>query len=143
MSPFCVIDTNVVVAGLITAQTDAPVAVTLEGMLNAASPLVLSPALLAEYPEVLLRPKLRKLHGLIEEQVDVVLTELARHAIVLSAPSQSGSVPSPDTGDQFLWNLLALRSDLLLVSWRKILLLGAAMQPRAISPLALVTRLQH
>lgn len=143
MSHFFIIDTNVVVAGLITAQADSPVVRTLDGMLGAAFPFVLSPALLAEYRAVLLRPKLAKPHGLAPEQIDTVLTDLARHAIVLSPPANQAAAPAPDPGDQFLWNLLALRADLILVTGNKRLLDDAAMQPRVISPLALVTRLQH
>lgn len=59
-----VVDTNVVVAGLLTAGDASPVARILEGMLAAAFPFVLSEALLAEYRTVLVRPGLRKLHGL-------------------------------------------------------------------------------
>jgi predicted nucleic acid-binding protein len=143
MSHFFIIDTNVVVAGLITAQADSPVVRVLDGMLAAAFPFVLSLALLAEYRAALMRPKLAKLHGLAPEQIDTVLTDLARHAIVLPPPANPTAAPAPDPGDQFLWNLLALRSDLLLVTVDKRLLDDAAMRPRVISPLSLVTRLQH
>jgi putative PIN family toxin of toxin-antitoxin system len=143
MSHFFIIDTNVVVAGFITAQADSPVARILDAMLAAAFPFVLSPALLAEYRAVLIRPKLAKLHGLVVEQIDTVLTDLARHAIVLTPPANPAAAPAPDPGDQFLWNLLALRADLTLVTGDKRLLDDAAMQPRVISPLALVARLHH
>jgi hypothetical protein len=104
---------------------------------------VLSPALLAEYRAVLIRPKLAKRHGLAPEQIGTVLTDLARHAIVLSPPANPTAAPAPDSGVQFLWNLLALRTDLSLVTGDKRLLMDANMQPRVISPLSLVTRLQH
>lgn len=143
MSHFYVIDTNVVVAGLITAQADSPVVRILDGMLGAAFPFVLSPTLLAEYRAVLMRPKLAKLHGLGAEQIDSVLTDLARHGIVLSPPDHHAAAPAPDPGDQFLWNLLALRADLVLVTGDKRLLQDLVMQPRVITPLALVTRLHH
>lgn len=144
MSPFFIIDTNVVVAGLITAN--APVARILERMLGAALAYVLSPALLAEYRAVLMRPRLVKQHGLGAEQIDTLLTELVRHAIVLTPPAnqthQSVAV-APDPGDPFLWDLLALRTDLFLVTGDKRLLEDAAMQPRVITPLELATRLQR
>jgi predicted nucleic acid-binding protein len=57
VNPIYIIDTNVVVAGLITAQTDSPVARILDSMLGAAFPFVLLPALLAEYRAVLARPR--------------------------------------------------------------------------------------
>jgi uncharacterized protein len=46
---FFVIDTNVVVVGLLTSHPDSPVARILDGMLAAAFAFVLSEALLAEY----------------------------------------------------------------------------------------------
>lgn len=143
MNPIYIIDTNVVVAGLITAQTDSPVARILDSMLGAAFPFVLSPALLAEYRAVLLRPKLAKLHGLVTEQIDGVLTELAQHGIVLSPPASQATPRSPDPGDQFLWDLLALRPDLLLVTGDKLLLQDAAMGSRVLTAQALAARLQH
>ena len=119
MSHFFIIDTNVVVAGLITAQADSPVVRVLDDMLGATFPFVLSPALLAEYRVVLMRPKLAKLHGLAPEQIDTVLTDLARYAIVLSPPANPTAAPAPDPEDPFLWNLLALRTDLILVTGDK------------------------
>lgn len=67
-----VIDTNVVVAGLITRASDSPVRHILDGMLTGAFPFALSQDLLAEYRRVLLRPAIRKLHGLSTDQVGVV-----------------------------------------------------------------------
>lgn len=143
MSNFEIIDTNVVVAGLITSQADSPMVRIPDGMLTAAFPFVLSPALLAEYRAVLLRPKLAKRHGLTTEQIDTVLTELVRHGIVLSPPANQAAAPAPAPGDQFLWNLLALRADLMLVTGDKRLLKDAARHPRVISAPGLMTRLQH
>ena len=132
--PAAIIDTNVVVAGLLTQQDTSPVARTLDGMLGAAFPFVLSEALLAEYRTVLVRPVLRKLHGLTVAEVEAILTDLAQHAVVLvpvAAP------PAPDPGDQLLWGLLAARADLVLVSGDKLLLRDAGMRGRVISPQAL------
>ena len=72
-----IVDTNVVVAGLITRNDTSPVARILDGMLGAAFPFVLSEALLAEYRAVLVRPVLRKLHGLTVAEVEAILTDLA------------------------------------------------------------------
>lgn len=109
-----IIDTNVVIAGLLTANGDSPVARILDGMLAAAFPFVLSEALLAEYSLVIARPRLRALHGLGDDQIDTLLTELAQHAIVLEPPATAARAPDP--GDQHLWDLLHLRADLLLVT---------------------------
>lgn len=135
MPPPVVVDTNVLVAGLLTAQAESPVARVLDGMLAAAFPYALSEALLAEYRAVLGRPALRKAHGLTADEVDDILVELAQHAIVL-VPKPAP--PAPEPGDQHLWELLAARADLLLVTGDKLLPLDRAMAGRILSPAAFV-----
>ena len=144
MSKFFIIDTNVVVAGLLTSRSDSPVAQILDGMLAAAFAFVVSEALLSEYRAVLLRPKLARLHGLTADEVDSLLTDIARHAIVL-VPSRgpSGGPIAPDLGDQLLWTLLATRDDLVLVTGDKLLLGDPAMQELIIQPRTLMARLTH
>ena len=56
--PAIIVDTNVVVAGLLNKDEASPVARILDGMLAAAFPFVVSEALLAEYRTVLVRPTL-------------------------------------------------------------------------------------
>ena len=126
-----IVDTNVVMAGLLTGNAASPVARILDGMLAAAFPFVVSEALLAEYRTVLVRPNLRKLHGLTVAEVEALLTDLAQHAIVL-APAEAP--PAPDPGDQLLWGLLAARADLLLITGDKLLLRDAGMRGRVVSP---------
>lgn len=143
MNTFFIIDTNVVVAGLLTAHADSPVARILDGMLSAAFAFVVSEALLAEYRAVLVRPKLRKLHGLSEAEVDAILTDMVRHAIVLLPVRAELNPKAPDAGDQFLWDLLAARADLVLVTGDKLLLQDEAMQQRVILPQAFVGQFLH
>jgi predicted nucleic acid-binding protein len=126
-----IVDTNVVVAGLLTAHDASPVARILDGMLAGAFPFVVSEALLAEYHRVLVRPRVSKLHGLNESEVETILTDVAQHAIVLAS---AAAPPAPDPGDQFLWDLLAARPDLVLVTGDKRLLENATMRGRVISP---------
>ena len=133
--PAVIVDTNVVVAGLLTAHEVSPFARILDGMLAAAFPFVVSEALLAEYRMVLVRPNLRKLHRLTVAEVEAILTDLAQHAIVLAPVA---GPPAPDPGDQLLWGLLAARADLVLVTGDKLLLRDAGMQGRVISPQAFV-----
>ena len=128
-----IVDTNVVVAGLLTGNTASPVARILDGMLTGAIAYALSEALLAEYRAVLVRPQLRKLHGLSVTEIDTFLTDIAFNAIVLApAPAQ----PAPDPGDQLLWELLAARPDLLLVTGDKLLQRDPGMSGRVIEPAA-------
>ena len=133
--PAVIVDTNVVVAGLLTKHDASPVARILDGMLGAAFPFVLSEALLAEYRTVLVRPVLRKLHGLTVAEVEAILTDLAQHAIMLAPVA---AAPAPDPGDRLLWELLAAKAELVLVTVDKLLLRDTRMQGRVISPQAYV-----
>ncbi len=128
-----VVDTNVVVAGLLTADSTSPVSRILDGMLMGAFPFVISETLLAEYHAVLIRPKLLGLHGLTEAEVESILTDVALNASVLN-PASNLAPPAPDPGDQLLWDLLAARSDLVLVTGDKRLLEDASMRGRVITP---------
>ena len=130
-----IVDTHVAVAGLLSGNATSPVARILDGMVAAAFPFVVSEALLAEYRAVLVRPALRKLHGLTVTEVEALLTDIALHSIVL--PPGVGS-PAPDSGDQLLWDLLASRPDLLLVTGDKALQRDAGSDKRVVSPQAFV-----
>jgi predicted nucleic acid-binding protein len=121
----------VVVAGLLTGNDTSAVARFLDGMLAAAFPFAVSEALLAEYRAVLVRPGLRKLHGLRVAEVETLLTDIAQHAIVLVPVA---TTPAPDPGDQLLWELLAAKSDLRLVTGDQLLLRDAGMRGRVLSP---------
>ena len=126
-----IVDTNVVVACFPMRRSELPFAGILQGMLSAAFPFVVSEPLLAEYREVLGRPKLQKLHELEDEGIESVLAGIVRHAIVVTP---AGSLPAPDPGDQMLWDLLAARADLVLVTSDKRLLRDPGMRGRVITP---------
>jgi hypothetical protein len=81
------------------------------------------------------RPALRKLHGLTVAEIETLLTDIAQHAIVL--PPGVGSL-APDPGDQLLWDLLAAKPDLLLVTGDKALQRDPVMRSRVVSPQAFV-----
>lgn len=125
-----IVDTNIVVAGFPTGGNELPVARILQGMLGAAFPFVVSQPLLAEYREVLARPNVCRLHGLAAEALATLVDDLARNATVIEpAPA----APAPDPGDQLLWELLAARADLMLVTGDKLLLRDRSMRGRVIS----------
>ncbi|MGH8719613.1 MAG: putative toxin-antitoxin system toxin component, PIN family [Burkholderiales bacterium] len=108
-----VVDTNVVVAGLLTRIADSPTARILDAMRKGAFPFLLSTALLAEYREVLLREKIRALHGLSGRDVDIILTAIAANAIVREPETLRGA---PDAKDNHLWSLLQSDANSVLVT---------------------------
>lgn len=114
-----VVDTNVVVAGLITGSRDSPACLVLDAMLSGTLLYLMSPALLDEYRSVLLRPRLVDLHGLTEAEVDQVLVELTANA-VWREPGASD--PAPDRGDDHLWALLNTHVGSILVTGDRLLL---------------------
>ena len=106
-------------------------------MLAATFPFVVSEALLAEFGTVLRRPSLRAAHGLTPAEIEIILVQLAQHAVVL-APLPAPSAPEP--GDQHLWELLAAREELVLITGDKLLLRDRAMGSRIFSPAGFVER---
>lgn len=137
MKPAPVVDTNVVVAGLLTADADSPVRLILDGMLAGEIRCLLSSELLAEYRLVLRRPRIRERHRLSQEEIDRVLTEIVRYAAFrepVAAP------PAPDRGDRHLWRLLAAVDDGLLVTGDRALLAQPPDFARVESPADFIAR---
>lgn len=116
-----IIDTNVLIAGLITSDPASPTAYILDAMLNGSLPYLLSPALLEEYRTVLLRPKPHRAHDLGEAQIDTLLTEIAANAIWREPPNDAVHT-APDPGDDHLWALLASEPSSVLVTGDRLLL---------------------
>ena len=116
--PVAVVDTNVVVAGLLTRDLASPVARVLDGMLTGRFAYLLSPALLREYRQVLLRPAIASRHRLTPTEVDAVLTELVANARWREPASEPRA---PDPGDDHLWALLAERGVVLVTGDRLLL----------------------
>lgn len=92
----------------------------LDGMLNGSLMFWLSPALLAAYRKVLLRPKLAALHGLAEAEVDALLTEITVNALWQEPPAPP--VSAPDAGDTHLWALLLSEDETVLITGDALLL---------------------
>lgn len=100
-----IVDTNVVVAGLGGRRPEAPPRRIVDAMLRGRLRYAASPALLAEYRAVLLRPKLLAALGYGPSQVDIVVRRLAEGA-ALRVPARAG-LAAPDPGDQHLVDLFA------------------------------------
>ena len=126
-----IFDTNVLVAGLISTTKTSPTVKILDAMLKGSILYVLSPALLQEYRTVLLRPKLCKLHGLSESEIDQLLVEITANSI-WREPSVSHQ--APDSGDNHLWNLLLHNVDTILVSGDQLLLNNPPKDKSVITP---------
>ncbi len=135
--PVFVVDTNVVVAELITGVGDSPVAVLLDAMLAGSLIYLLSPDLLAEYRSVLLRPKIAKLHGLIPAEVDRLLEEVVANALWREPKTPS---PAPDHGDDHIWALLDAYSRSILITGDRLLLENPPITSLVISPRTCVDR---
>ena len=135
--PVFIVDTNVVVAGLITDSLESPVAVILDLMLAGNLPYLMSPALLDEYRAVLLRPTITALHGLAEPDIDRVLVELAANGMWREPASP---VAAPDPGDDHLWALLTACPGSILVTGDRRLLDHPPVNSSVILPRTCVER---
>ena len=132
MTPtFCIVDTNVVVSGLISADSSAPPAIILDAMLDGRLLYLMCGELLTEYSSVLRRPRLARIHGLTDAELDRLLTELVANA-VWREPAMAGS--APDRGDDHLWAMLASYPEALLVTGDQLLLDNPPGEASVISP---------
>lgn len=137
-----VVDTNVLVSGLLTTSPDSPLAAVIDGMLAGRFPFLLSPQLLAEVREVLQRPKIRNLHGLSEGEVEDLLIAITTNGI-WHEPSPAAGVPgAPDPGDDHLWALLRTARGAMLVSGDRLLLENPPDFASVVSPRSFVKLLK-
>jgi predicted nucleic acid-binding protein len=107
-----VVDTNVVVSGVLSFGRPSPPALVLAGMVDSRVPFALSADLLAEYRVVLLRPIVGERHVWTSADIDGLLAELTMAAYLRQPPAEGG--PDPDdprpvapTGDDHVVRLLA------------------------------------
>jgi uncharacterized protein len=139
-SPVAIIDTNIVVSGLLASEPASPTPLVLDGMLRARFTYLLSLDLLGEYHEVLLRPRIRKRHRLGVADVEALLTELALNGTLRDPPRVTDAVPDP--GDRHLWALLQSDSAAVLVTGDDTLLQRAPGPGRVLSPRRFLSLLQ-
>jgi putative PIN family toxin of toxin-antitoxin system len=127
-----VIDTNVVVSGILTGRPESPTARILDGMLTGRFRFLISVALLAEYREVLRRPKITRRHRLSGAEVDVILTDIAAAGVVIEAENMSISRFSGE--DAHLLQILAREPASVLVTGDKELFHDRVEGGRVLSP---------
>jgi putative PIN family toxin of toxin-antitoxin system len=115
-----VVDTNVVVSGLLTSDEKAPTARILDAMLSGRLVFLLSGALIEEYLEVLQRPKIRQRHGLDDESLQTLLVEITLNGLVRQPAPWHDPPPhlssDGDPNDLHLWSLLRTHPDAVLVT---------------------------
>lgn len=128
-----IVDTNVVVAGLITTQAGSPTAQLLDAMLVGRLIYLLSPDLLHEYRAVVLRPKLARTHGLAESEIDALLIDITANALWRDPPADALH-QSPDPQDGHLWALLACEPSAVLVTGDRLLQKNTRLGSSVISP---------
>jgi putative PIN family toxin of toxin-antitoxin system len=133
-----VVDTNVIVAALLTSEPSSPTARVLDGMPDGRFPFLLSTALLAEYRQVLLRDKVPTHHGLSTDEIDRILIELTANAIVREPAPSPHQAPEP--GDQHLWDLLVVEPGVALVTGDHRLLNDPPPDVTALPPASFATR---
>ena len=127
----CIVDTNVIVSGLIAADPNTPPARILDTMLDGKLIYLMSGDLLDEYSAVLRRPSLVRLHSRTDEQLDRLLADLVANAI-WHDPAVSGDAPDPQ--DRHLWALLASHPQGLLVTGDQLLIENPPSGASVISP---------
>lgn len=136
MTLVVVVDTNVLVSGLITNEVDAPTAVIVDRMLAGELPFLLSDALIAEYRQVLLRPKIASAHGLSAAEIDTLLTDLIANAIMPEVPPLAAAAPDP--GDNHVWALAAAHRGAVVVTGDQVLLEKPPRGVSVVTPRALL-----
>ena len=140
MSDPAVIDTNVVVSGILTRQSKSPTTTIVDAMLSGGFRYLISIELLAEYRQVLLRPKISRRHGLSPAEVDVILTDLAAAGSVVEVdpePARPGR-----GGNDHLWRILAGVDSAVLVTGDKRLFDRKREGRRILSPQEFVKQIE-
>ena len=127
----CVVDTSVVVSGLISGDPNAPPVRILDAMLAGRVVYLMSGDLLDEYSNVLRRPSLVRLHRRTDEQLDRLLADLVANAIWRD-PADGGDAPDPR--DSHLWALLSCHPQCLLVTGDRFLAENPPSGASVISP---------
>ena len=134
-----IVDTNVVVSGLIGAHSDSPPASIVDAMLNGAFAYAVSPDLLDEYAAVLSRPRIVRLHRLDSAELDTLLADIVANAIWREPP---GGDRAPDPDDDHLWALLGSFAPACLITGDAALVASPPVSASVISPRSFVERLR-
>lgn len=148
------VDTNVVVSGVLSGDAESATVGILDAMFAGTLRFVLSEALLAEYRHVLLRPSIRERHRLAEWEVDAILEDVVVNSGFRESPpfgeaallDQEGSAPviggALVPGDEHVLALLAVAPEAVLVTGDRRLRVAVAPWREALTPSEFLARLQ-
>jgi putative PIN family toxin of toxin-antitoxin system len=128
-----IVDTNVLVSGLISNAPQSPTVQIVNAMLKGELLFVISQDLLIEYQQVLLRDRIRKLHGLNVIEIDTILAHVVGNGIWVEV-TQKSTEAAPDPNDQHLWALLNQHPHSVLITGDRLLLDAKHPQGTVISP---------
>ncbi len=122
-----VVDTNVIVSGVLSFGRPSTTSLVLAAMLDGRVPFAISADLLAEYRRVLLRPIVAERHVWASADIDALLAELTMTAYLRQPPDDdapNADDPPPDSppGDEHIIRLLAHEPRAALVSGDQVLL---------------------
>lgn len=126
-----IVDTNVVVSGVIGSDSDSPPVRIVDAMLDGDFLYSISPGLLQEYADVLRRPAIAGLHGRTDEELDRLLADLVANS-VWRDPVATETVP--DSGDDHLWALLRTHTHACRVTGDQLLVSNPPVHSRVITP---------
>jgi len=129
-----ILDTNVLVAGLAARDPLSPTRRLLSAVREGRQVALLSPALVAEYLDVLNRPEVVRWHGLQPPLPDRWVAELVGISLALDPPAST--LTAPDPGDPYLWALLEAAPDAVMVTGDKLLLASEHVAGRISTPRA-------
>ena len=114
-----VIDSTVLLAGLIDGDNRSAGSQVVDQMIAGELLFLLSPATLLDYWSVLLRPEPMALHGMSEQEMHQLLTEITLNALWREPAAQS-NVSEP--GLQPFWDLVSQESEAVFLTYRRSLL---------------------
>ena len=133
-----VIDTNVLVSGLLWAGTPHTLLLQLR---DGALTLLSSPALLAEFGEVIARPKFKPVLDRAGVSPEQLLTELRQLTELVDPPPLPATVSRDGDDDALLALAVAAQADLLVTGDADLLVLGSYGDIPILTPAQALTRL--
>ena len=137
-----VLDTNVLVSGTLRSQETPPAQILRAWLAERRFRLAVSPALMAEYRQVLTRPVLRRLSPWTDDEVERLLTQIESLADVRVPGLQVIRVCRDPKDDKFLVAAVEAAADFLVTGDQDLLALKQYEGARIVSPAAFLEQLK-